>query len=174
MQDITDFFKTSQDESCYFFSKAVRTLSEGGGSTGFRDYHELSWYISEFVNMTGFPKFPLKGGTELAIFRFLQVCTFRHSTAACECFLEEVLWLNLVENKQIFCGQQPAGQKEPTLLILVEQAPFHTGNSTRFWFWFPHTSLLFSLDKKGGTCNWFVEIQEKMSKTKEYLWTLDV
>ena len=51
----------------------MRILSEGGGSMGFRDYHQLALYMSEFANKTGFPKFPLKGETEMALSRFFQV-----------------------------------------------------------------------------------------------------
>ena len=71
---MADHFKTSLNEMCSMFSRGVRILSEGGGSMGFRKYHELGRYLSEFTNKTGFPKFPLQGETELAISRFFQVC----------------------------------------------------------------------------------------------------
>ena len=74
---MANHFKTSVDEMCSLFSRGVRILSEGGGSMGFREYHQLATYISEFANKTGFPKFPLKGETELALSRYFQVHFFK-------------------------------------------------------------------------------------------------
>ncbi len=60
------------EETCSMFHRAVESLIESGGSNGFREYHQLGWYLSEFANRTGFPKFPLKNETELAMSRFFQ------------------------------------------------------------------------------------------------------
>ena len=76
MQEMADHFKMSTNEICNLFSRGVRILSEGGGSAGFKEYHELGVYISEFANRTGFPKFPLKNETELFISRYFQVLYF--------------------------------------------------------------------------------------------------